>query len=254
MVAAAALRLLEDAGRIPFRGWDFSVLGDRLMLEPPPWSFEEIVDECAAVATSMLDMGTGGGEWLSSRRHPRLTVATESWLPNAPIAASRLRPLGIAVVQDEGAVDNVDQRPGNARGRLAFREAAFDLVMNRHEAFYASEVRRVLRPGGTFVTQQTSSGSRQFHELLGLDRPTLAEFDLERAVAQLDTVGFEIERAEAGTVMTVFADIGALAWYLTNMPWAVPGFDTATFKESLLRLHGRPIRVPSSRFVIRARA
>jgi SAM-dependent methyltransferase len=254
MVAPSANRLLEDVHRIPFRGWDFSVLGTRLVVEPPPWSFEEIVDACAASATSMLDMGTGGGEWLSSRRRPIVTAATESWSPNVQVAAARLEPLGISVVQDEGAVANVDQRPGHGRGRLAFRDAAFDLVVNRHEAFEAAELRRVLRQSGTFATQQTGSGSAQFHELLGLDQPMVEEFDLERAVAQLEEAGFEIELAQAGVATTVFADIGALAWYLTNVPWAVPDFDTDTFREPLLRLDGCEIRVPSARFVVQARA
>jgi hypothetical protein len=60
--------------------------------------------------------------------------------------------MGIAVVQDEGAPDNSDQN--GDRARLLFRDGAFDLVANRHEAFVATEVARVLSPGGTFVTQQ----------------------------------------------------------------------------------------------------
>jgi SAM-dependent methyltransferase len=79
-------------------------------------------------------------------------LAAEAWPPNVPVAAARLRALGIAVVQDEGAPENDTQHPG--RGRLPFRDEAFDLVTNRHEAFQAAEVRRVLAPGGTFVTQQ----------------------------------------------------------------------------------------------------
>src|SRR5204863_5382205 len=122
LMASSAEQLLQQALDIPFRGWDFSVLGDRLVLEPPPWSFERIVDDEAVRAGSMLDMGTGGGEWLSQRRHPARTVATESWPPNVPIAAARLGPLGIAVVQDEGAVDNTDQATRQAHGRLALRE------------------------------------------------------------------------------------------------------------------------------------
>ena len=104
--------LLAEAARIPFRGWDFSVLGDRLVLEPPSWSFERTVDGEAERAGSMLDLGTGA----------------------------------------------------------------------------------------------------------------------------------------------VFADIGALAWYLLNVPWAVPGFDIETHRDALLRLHGRPVRVPAPRFWLRARS
>jgi hypothetical protein len=83
-----------------------------------------------------------------------MTVATEAWPPNVPIAAARLRPLGIPLVQDECAPDNIGQ-DNTERGRLPFRDGAFALVANRHEAFLAAEVNRVLSPGGVFITQQT---------------------------------------------------------------------------------------------------
>jgi hypothetical protein len=35
--------LLDEADRTPFQGWDFSWLEDRLVVEPPPWPFEDIV-------------------------------------------------------------------------------------------------------------------------------------------------------------------------------------------------------------------
>lgn len=91
----SALDLLEEAARTPFRGWDFSWLSDRISVEPPPWSFDDVVAGLIVHAGDMLDMGTGGGEWLISlpRRPPR-TVATEAWKPNVPIAADRLLPLG----------------------------------------------------------------------------------------------------------------------------------------------------------------
>jgi hypothetical protein len=101
-------QLLEDAEVTDFDGWDFTRLGARLVSSPPQWAFEEIVAELAASATTILDMGTGGGEWLSSlRARAPVTVATESWPPNVGVAAARLQALGgVPVVQDEGATDN----------------------------------------------------------------------------------------------------------------------------------------------------
>jgi SAM-dependent methyltransferase len=245
--------LLDEAAEIPFRGWDFSRLGSRLVLQPPPWPFEDIVTGLMDHAEVTLDMGTGGGEWLSSlSRRPAHMVTTESWPPNVPVAAARLQPLGVSVVHDEGAVDNVVQHLGQPRGRLAFRDGAFDLVVDRHESFVAAEVRRVLRPGGIFVTQQADSGSRQFHELLGLEPLTLEEFGLELAVEQITEAGLHIDESGVGLATTTFADIGAFAWYLSVVPWAVPDFSIARCHDALVSLDGRPISIPSSRFWLRA--
>lgn len=245
--------LLAEAEATTFQGWDFSRLGDRLVLEPPRWDFKEIAANAAAGATTMLDMGTGGGEWLSSlsSRAPA-TVATESWQPNVGVAAARLSVLGVPVVYTDGAPDNHRQVPGDPAGPLPFRSAAFDLVSNRHESFRADEVARVLRPGGMFLTQQARSGSEQFHQLLGGESPDRKEFELDLAVTQLRGANLSIDEAEVGMATTVFADIGALAWYLRSVPWAVPGFTVGTYRQALLRLHDGPIRVSSRRFWLRA--
>lgn len=246
-------QLLEDAEVTDFQGWDFTRLGARIVSEPPPWVFEEIVADRVARATTMLDMGTGGGEWLSSLpvRAP-VTVATESWPPNVGVAALNLHALGVPVVQDEGATDNVRQGREDPRGRLAFTAEAFDLVTNRHESFVASEVSRVLRPEGTFVTQQTHSGSQQFHELLGVQPPQVEELEIDLVLEQLSAAGLIVDEAGEGYAATVFADIGALAWYLRSVPWAVPGFSISAYRNALIRLHGDPIRVTAKRFWVRA--
>jgi len=246
-------QLLEEAEVTDFCGWDFTTLGTRLVTEPPPWAFDEIVADCASNATTMLDMGTGGGEWLSSLRSRALvTVATESWPPNVGLAAAKLRTLGVPVVQDEGATDNLHQGRKDPRGRLAFRAESFDLVTNRHESFVASEVARVLRREGIFVTQQAHSGSQQFHELLGAQPPHVEEFQMGMALEQLSAAGLTVDEAAEGHATTVFADIGALAWYLRSVPWAVPGFSVSAYREALVGLHGDPIRVEAKRFWVRA--
>ena len=162
------------------------------------------------------------------------------------VATARLSPLGVPVVYTEGAPDNHRQEPGDPAGRLPFRTEAFDLVTNRHESFRANEVARVLRREGMFLTQQTHSGSQQFHELLGSEPPDVQELELDMIVVQLQDAGLSIDEAEVGTATTVFADIGALAWYLRSVPWAVPGFTVSTYRQALLRLHDGPIRVAPS--------
>ena len=148
----SASELLEEAQTHPVGGWDFSWLGDRMNTKPLPWDFANLVDRLARGADTMLDLGTGGGEWLASLPHrPRLTVVTESWHPNVVVARDRLAALGIEVVEVEGCLDNDDQGPEGADGpRLPFEDDAFELVVARHEAFVA----RIATSGGHFATQQ----------------------------------------------------------------------------------------------------
>jgi hypothetical protein len=113
-------------------------------------------------------------------------------------------------------------------------------------------VRRVLSPGGTFLTQQGSPGARPYHELLGLDPPPDRDVHLDLACAQLARAGFDVQDSAAGTAITVFADVGALAWYLANVPWAVPDFSPDRHRDALVALHGAPIRVAAERFWVRA--
>jgi hypothetical protein len=126
--------------------------------------------------------------------------------------------------------------------------------VSRHEAFVAGEVRRVLGSGGVFLTQQASSGTQQFHQLLGIKPPLDHELHLSVAIDQLELAGFHVDASGSGVATTVFADVGALAWYLSNVPWAVPGFTVERYRDELFARHGSPIRVASERFWVRATA
>ncbi len=149
-----------------------------------------------------------------------MTVATESWPPNVAVAAARLPPLGVAVVQVGDVPDNADQVAGEPPGRLPFRSSAFHLVTNRHESFVAAEVARVLTPAGRFVTQQVGTGNDDdIYRLLALPPPPLARpWDLSVAVEQVQAAGLEVCDGGAGEEVEWFADVGALVWYLKAIP------------------------------------
>jgi SAM-dependent methyltransferase len=138
---------LRDAERL-FSGWDFSYISAsrRMTSSPGAWSYASIILPLVRTAQALLDMGTGGGEFLASLQPlPSRTVATEGYPPNILVARNRLEPLGVTVW------------PVGDDDRLPLDDASFDLVINRHESYDAREVLRVLRPGGTFVTQQSLS-------------------------------------------------------------------------------------------------
>jgi SAM-dependent methyltransferase len=144
-------------------------------------------------------------------------------------------------VQVEAAPDNVVQLEDVARGSLPFPDASFGLVTSRHESFVASEVARVLRPGGAFLTQQTGGDYGDFYDALGLERPAAPprEWDLRLAVEQLERAGLRVTDSAEGAEATTFADAGALAWYLRAVPWVVEAFATATHRPHLEQLQAR---------------
>jgi SAM-dependent methyltransferase len=231
--------LVTQAMAAPFSGWDFSWLSRHASTRPPAWDYRRRVADLARSAHVMLDMGTGGGEVLSklSARAPR-TVATEAWPPNVPVAARRLRPLGIPVVQDDGAQDNMSQADGDDRGRLPFRDGTFGLIANRHEAFRAAEVSRVLAPGGTFITQQVDY--RSYHGLyraLGMPLPDQPDSWLPLGERQLAAAGLTVLETARGEEVHQFADIAGIVYYLRAVGWALPEYHLDTHLERLRALH-----------------
>ena len=91
--------------------------------------------------SSLLDIGTGGGEFLSSLAPlPKIVYATEGYEPNIPIARKRLEPLGVKVYK----VDSDENLPF---------DNSFDLVINRHDRILKKRYIEYLK-GGIFVTQQ----------------------------------------------------------------------------------------------------
>jgi SAM-dependent methyltransferase len=233
--------LVAEALAAPFAGWDFSWLGSAPTAGRLPWSYRREVARRAALTATMLDMGTGGGERLYRLSpRPRRTVATEAWPPNVPVAAERLRPLGVPVVQDEGAPDNTAQH-GAGRGRLPFSDGAFGLVANRHEAFLAAEVARVLAPGGSFITQQVDFHSYDdLYRIVGLDVPARPASWLPLAVRQLRDAGLTVQASVRGAERHELRDVGAVVYYLRVVGWAIPEYTLEGCRPALRAAHETP--------------
>lgn len=249
-------RLVRDAESRRFSGWDFSYLQGRLVESPTPWDYVAIVTDLLGGATSVVDIGTGGGELLSSLRPlPRNTLATEGYPPNIPVALRRLKPLGVEVI--EACSDDNDMLP--QRGGLPLRDLSVDLVIDRHEAFIASEVFRVLKPLGRFVTQQ--AGAAEFPELnsvLGAERRQVQRrWDLAEAVRQVEEAGLEVTDSREASLEARFADVGAVAYYLKAVPWQVPDFGLERYRDRLWELDRMirergPFKATFQRFLVQA--
>ena len=138
------------------KGWDFSYIRNRYTEEDDlPWDFGKIINTYLRDTDCLLDMETGGGEFLLSFNHsPNLCAAIEGYEPNIKICEDRLLPLGI------------DFKPADGGDKLPFDDEYFDVVTNRHGKYEINELKRVLKKGGLFLTQQV--GDENDRELVNL--------------------------------------------------------------------------------------
>ena len=122
---------------------------------------------------------------------------------------------------------------------LPFADAEFDLVLNRHAAFNAAEVARILAPGGVFLTQQVHGlWSWDLLEYFGA-RPQWPNATPQTYAPRLQAAGMEIVQVQEWSGKLRFTDVGAIVYYLKAVPWEVPNFSVATHQAGLLALQER---------------
>ena len=241
-------QLAEEALAQPFLGWDFNFVVNRIEETDPEWNYRSMVIRAIADSTGMLDLCTGGGEFLDGLAgFPATTVATEGFAPNVPIARERLGPRGIGVVHT------------HPDGPLPFTDGSFDLIVNRHGAFSAPELKRVAKhTGARFITQQVgSANARGINRALHGPEATSPPWTLANASAILSSAGFEITSAAEQYLPMTFRDVGALIYYLKAIPWQVPDFDFSVYRQALAAIHNQiestgAFTVTAHRFVLEA--
>lgn len=86
-------------------GWDFSHIDGRYTEQDDlPWDYRAVVEEFLTPDMKIMDIDTGGGEFLLSLNHPHEnTAAMENYPPNVALCQEVLLPLGI------------DFRPGDGK-------------------------------------------------------------------------------------------------------------------------------------------
>lgn len=246
--------LVSEATAHPFLGWDFGYIEGRYVEGELPWDFRGMLAQKLKSARAYLDLGTGGGELVASLGPlPETSCVTEGYGPNVQVARRRLGPLGADVVFNF-CDDNGTEAP--QRGALPFRDSEFDLVSDRHEAFMAGEVARVLKPGGTFLTQQVGPGNdRELARLLGQAETTARRWDLAEALSQAREVGLRVKASGEESVSSFFLDVGAVAYYLKAAGPLEFEADRATIERGLREADARirsegAFEVTTSRFYL----
>ena len=209
-------------------GWDFSHLDGRWDEDGIQlWDYRSAVMHHLKPDAKILDIDTGGGEFLLSLGHPAsLLSATENYPPNVELCRQTLLPLG------------VDFRQASGEGLLPFDNDQFDLVINRHGSYNPEEIYRVLRPGGLFITQQVGAiNDRDFVHLL-LPHETRYPFSLQHlsiAASRFEDAGFEILEGHECFPKLRFYDVGALVWFARIIQWEFPGFSVDSCLNELIR-------------------
>ena len=208
-------------------GWNFSHLAGRYTEETDlPWDYQGIILDSLTPDMKLLDVDTGGGEFLLSLHHPYAnTSAAESYPPNVQLCKETLLPLGI------------DFHAGDGRDALPFADASFDRIINRHGDFNVQDIRRMLKDGGRFITEQVGAeNDRELVELLLGQTPLpFPEQYLETARRKFCDAGFTILDAQECWRPIKFYDVGALVWFARIIEWEFPGFSVERCRDRLLR-------------------
>lgn len=211
-----------------FKGWDFSYIGKRKLEETLPWNYDKMVLQYLNINSKLLDMGTGGGEHLLTLNHPYSnTSATEAYPPNFKLCQTTLMPLGINVRQ----VFNDNYLP--------FKNDAFNIIINRQASFDVSEVYRLLKPNGLFITQQVGDlNNKELRKFLISDfnEIKINEHTLKSNLGLIKSKGLTILKSGEYFPSQMFLDVGALVYYAKIIEWEFPNFSVNSCFKQLCEL------------------
>jgi len=161
---------------------------------------------------------------LLSLNHPHVkTTATEAYSPNVELCRETLLPLGINF-RETGNYEN-----------LPFENNSFNIVINRHGTLHVPELRRILKPGGIFITEQV--GEQNDYKLRQLLLPgcqlPFPGWNLNNCVSNFEQNNFVVLKSNEPFCPIEFYDIGALVWFARIVEWEFFDFSVAKYFDRL---------------------
>lgn len=206
-------------------GWDFTYLTNtgRMMESPLPWNYFVTICQHLKPGSVLLDLGTGGGEFLSllPDKASLQIYATEGYAPNVELATKRLQTFGGTLIADY------------TDDHLPFEDNFFDLVIDRHESYDVHEVYRILKPGGYFITQQVDGRSDLSVATVLQVKPNeeFLYWNLDYALQEFVPTAFKISFKAQDVGFMRFYDPEALLFYVRSMPYLFEDYDDFDFTK-----------------------
>lgn len=228
MTKQQLLEYLQKEEEQAFKGWDFSYLDGRWDDEQLPWDYKQLVLQYLNPNLKLLDIGTGGGEFLLTLNHPYInTTITEGYKPNYLLCKEKLEPLGIKVY--------------NYVGDEEFKEIddnTFDIVINRHESYNEKELYRILKPNGIFITQQVGAfNNKELSKFFNENqKDQFPELTLEKSIKRLQDNNFDIIYSNEYYPILKFYDLGAIAYFAKIIEWEFIDFSVEKYIDKFMIL------------------
>jgi SAM-dependent methyltransferase len=205
-------------------------------------SYEDLVAEALAAPVNGQDLTYLDG---------RMTEAGPPW--------SYRERAGEVTGQADGPVLDMTGAVAESAGGLPFPDGEFAVVLNRHQPYDPSEVRRVLRGDGVFLTEQVGGlDGLAINEALGAPLPSdFSDWALNTARTGLEAAGLRVANGRTAFPERLFHDVGALVYFLRATPRQVPDFSIERYDKELRLLHDQmsasePFRDRAVRFLIEA--
>lgn len=203
-------QIVERNGKLD--GWNFARV--RARYDPVPWNFVDVVRQYLKPLARVLDIGTGGGEIFFSLA-PYFGEGIGIDQNPAMIDAAKRNQAALAL-------DNISLLVMDGIA-LGFDAGEFDVVLLRHLRVYVSEIARVLRKRGYFITHMV--GQRSSLNILDAFGWTPSSFgpDWWQTVAELADEfllhGCRIVAQAEYDVPYWFCDLESFMFWLMSVPW-----------------------------------
>ena len=218
---------LKEEENAKIIGWDFSYIKDKHQEKELPWNYFDVIKEYLKSDIKLLDIDTGGGEFLLSLNHPYNKIScTEGYDPNIKLCKEKLLPLGINFKEAKD-INN-----------LPFEDNSFDIIINRHGSYNIKEIKRLLKKNGLFITQQV--GEQNDEDLIKMLLPNIkTQYPNHNKNYQAKLFvdeGFEIVEGLEEFGQIDFYDTSAIVWFAKIIEWEFIDFSVDKCFNQLLEI------------------